>query len=137
MLRVANHRRMGRVEHVQALDAERPLQHLRGERRPPHAEQDERLEARSRVAGELVQLADPLLHPLGLVEPPQPLVLVGTSPDGRVPAPDTLDELLLGDDRHQACANSPRFALIPSISSSNESENFCTPSRSSVSTTPS
>jgi hypothetical protein len=34
-----------------------------------------------------------------------------------------------------AGASSPRFAWIPSSSSSKESENFCTPSRSSTSTT--
>src|SRR6266550_370735 len=37
-------------------------------------------------------------------------------------------------DRH-AVASAPRLARIPSSSSSNESLNFCTPSRSSVSDT--
>src|SRR5229473_1134175 len=46
-----------------------PLQHLRCERRAAHAEQDERLERLARLGGEPDDLAGPLLHALGLVEP--------------------------------------------------------------------
>src|SRR5262249_5156017 len=68
----------------------------------------------------------------------------------RAPKLQPLEERILGDRRHaregtilrprafvkpHACASSPRFARMPSRSSAKESENFSTPSRSSVSTT--
>ena len=135
LLRMPDHRRVRRVEHVQLLLAERPLEDLGRERRPAHAEQHERLELRARALRELGDLAGTLPHPPRLVEPTEPLVLVGAGPDRRVAGPDSLDQFLLRRDRHQAGASCPRFDRIPSSSSSNESANFCTPSRSSVSVT--
>ena len=49
LLRMPDHRRVRRVEHVQLLLAERPLEDLGRERRPAHAEQDERVELRARA----------------------------------------------------------------------------------------
>ena len=68
----------------------------------------------------------------GLVQPPEPLRLVLSRPDGGVARPDPLDEPL---PLAHAETSSPRFALIPSISSENESENFSTPSFSSTAVT--
>jgi len=119
---------------MQLLLAERPLEDLGRERRAAHPEQDERVEFRARLLCELGDLADALQHPSRLVEPTEPLVLAGAGPDRRVAGPDPLDELLLRCDA-QAGASCPRFDRIPSSSSSNESANFCTPSRSSVSVT--
>src|SRR3954447_18924989 len=127
-----DHRGVRRVEHVQLLLSERPLEDLGRERRTTHAEQDERVELRARLLREAGQLADPLQLPTRLVEPAEPLVLVGAGPDRRVAGPDPLDELLVRRDAHQAGASCPRLDWIPSSSSSNESANFCTPSRSSV-----
>jgi hypothetical protein len=105
---------MRRVQDVEALRAERPLQHLRRQRRPAHPEQHERVEARARHVGEDAQLGSTLLHPLRLVEPAQPYLLARVRPDGSVARPDALDELLVRRDDHQAGASSPRFAWMPS-----------------------
>ena len=67
-----------------------------------------------------------------LVEPAEPLILVRAGPDGRVTRPDPFDEPL---PVAHAETSSPRLALIPSSSSVNESENFSTPSFSSVALT--
>jgi hypothetical protein len=130
--RVPQHRRVRRVEHVQALHAERALEHLRRQRRAAHAEQHAGLELPPRLVCEHAQLADSLLHALRLVEPAEPPLLAGVGPDRRVARPDALDELLVGRDDHQAGASAPRFAWMPSLSCSSESANFCTPSSSSV-----
>ena len=136
LLGVPDHLRVRRVEHVQVVQAERPFQHLWCERRAAHPEQDERVEPRARRLRELDDVAGPLQHALRLVEPAQPPILVGAGPDRRVASPDPLDEVLLRGDRHRyAGASSPRFARMPSSSSVNESMNFWTPSRSSVSVT--
>src|SRR6266540_4236505 len=83
-----------------ALDAERALQDLWREARPAHAQQDKGLEVCAGGVREFPQLAYPLLHPLGLVEPAEPLVLVRAGPNRGVARPDALDELLLRRDCH-------------------------------------
>src|SRR5207247_3308575 len=56
LLGMPDHRRMRRVENVEALASERALQDLGRERGAAHAEQDERLEARPRLLCELADL---------------------------------------------------------------------------------
>src|SRR5436189_3434756 len=102
-----DHRRMRRVENVEALASERALQDLGRERGAAHAEQDERLEARPRLLCELADLDNPLLHPLGLVEPAEPPVFVRTGPERGVARPDALDELLLRGDGHPRLTQAP------------------------------
>src|SRR5581483_10910902 len=128
----ADRLRVRGVEDLELGRREPAPQHLRGERGAAHAEEHELVDLGDDLARERVDLADALARPQRLVEPPEPVRLVGAGPDGRVPLPDPLDELLGGD---QARTSSPRLARIPSSSSSNESENFCTPSRSRVSVT--
>ena len=79
---------------------------------------------------ELQQQVDVLAHAPRLVEPAEPLRLVGARPQRRVAPPDPLDDLGV---RH-AAASAPRFARTSSMIWSNESANFCTPSASIVST---
>ena len=88
--------------------------------------------SKSRV--EPLQLVEALEHPGGLVEPAEPLRLVCAGPDGRVARPDPVDELDSFQRAH-AGASCSRFDSMPSSSSVNESMNFWTPSRSSVSLT--
>jgi hypothetical protein len=129
----ADRGRMRRVEHVEALDAEGPTEHLGREARAPHAEQDDRIEPLvGDGVGEGLELGDTLAHATRLVEPAEPLRLVGARPERRVALPDPVDQLCAFV---HAVASSPRFARTPSSSSSNESANFCTPSSSSVSVT--
>ena len=47
----------------------------------------------SKSRGERLQLVDPLEHPPGLVEPAEPVRLVGSRPDRRVARPDAVDDL--------------------------------------------
>ena len=128
-LEPADRLRMRRVEDVERLDVERPPQHLGRERRAAHTEQDAVVELLARRLRERVQLVDVASHARDDVEPAEPVILVRVGPERRVVAPDPLD------NGAHAGASSVRFALIPSSSSSNESLNFCTPSRSSVSVT--
>ena len=108
--------------------------HLGRERRAAHAEHDHVVDRARRddLVRELEHLVQLLQHPLRLVEPAEPLRLVGAGPDGRVARPDPLDDVR--GDGH-ATASVSRFSAIPCLSSTNESMNFCTPSRSSVSVT--
>ena len=80
---------------------------------------------------ELQKQVDVLAHAPRLVEPAEPLRLVGAGPERRIARPDPLDDLRV---RH-AAASAPRFARTSSMIWSNESANFCTPSASIVSTT--
>ena len=125
----ANRSRMRRVENVERLDLERPAEHLGREARAAHAEQHRVVELLARAGRERVQLVHLRPDPGDDVEPAEPTILVAAGPDGGVVGPDPLDE------RRHAVASSLRLARIPSSSSSNESANFCTPSRSSVSVT--
>ena len=135
LLELTDRLRMGRVEHVEALYPERPPQHLGREARAAHSEQDDGVEPLLvDCVGERLELPGPLRHPARLVEPAQPLRLVGAAPDGRVALPDPVDQLCPVANAH-AAASAPRFARTPSSSSANESANFCTPSSSSVSVT--
>src|SRR4030095_6928592 len=84
------------------------------------------------LVGELQNIVQLLQHAARLVEPAEPLRLVGAGPEGRVARPDPLNEIRR--DGH-AAASTARFSAIPCLSSTNESVNFCTPSRSSVSVT--
>src|SRR5262249_51365847 len=104
------------------------------ERGATHPEQDEQLEARPSLVGEFAQLADAFLHPFRLVEPSEPHLPAGVRPDGRVARPDALDELP-ARGAGQPDTNPPAFDSMRCFSSSSESVNFCTPSRSSVSVT--
>ncbi len=124
--------RVRRVEDVERGGAERPPQHLGGEARAAHPEQDDRVEPllRDRVR-EGRQLPDPLAHLPRLVQPAEPLRLVGAGPDGGVALPDPVDELAT----LAHALTSSRFDRTPSSSCTNESANFCTPSSSSVSVT--
>ena len=126
--------RVGRVEDVETADTERPSHHFGRKRRAAHAEHDDVVDGSRRddVVGKREDPVQLLQHVLGLVEPAEPLRLVGAGPDSRVAVPDPLDEIRR--DAH-AAARTSRFAAIPCFSSSNESLNFCTPSRSSVSVT--
>src|SRR5207248_5546411 len=102
--------------------------------RAAHAEEDDRVDVVvCDGVGEGLELGDPFAHAARLVEPAEPLRLVGAGPDGRVPFPDPVDQL--ATVRVHAGASSPCFARTPSSSSANESANFCTPSSSSVSVT--
>ena len=86
------HRRVRRVEDVEALDAERPLQHLRRQARAAHPEQDAGLEpVLARLLGEL-GLED-VLALQRRVEPPEPAVLVRVRPDALVARPDPAHEI--------------------------------------------
>ena len=113
---------------------ERPPHHLGRERRAAHAEHDDVVDRARRddVVREREHVVELLQHALRLVEPAEPLRLVAAGPDGRVARPDPLDDV--GRDGH-AAASASRFSAIPCFSSANESMNFCTPSRSSVSVT--
>src|SRR5581483_230479 len=104
----ADRLRVRRVEHVEPRRPEPAPYDLRGERGAAHPQQHE-----------VVDLGD---------DAPREL------PDLRDALPDPLDELPCVSEA-QARTSSPRLARIPSSSSSNESENFSTPSRSSVSVT--
>jgi len=89
---VADHRGMRRVEDVEALGAERPLQHLRREARAAHPEQDAGVEpVLPRALGEL-GLED-VLALQRRVEPAEPAVLVCVRPDALVARPDPADEI--------------------------------------------
>src|SRR5581483_1177196 len=132
----ADRARMRRVEDVEALDAERPAKHLRGETRPAHAEQDDRVDVLvGERVGEALELTDPLCHEARLVEPTEPLRLVPSRPDGRIALPDSVDELLASRYDHYAIVSDRCLEPTPASSSANESANFCTPSSSSVSVT--
>ena len=124
---------MGGVENLEALRAERAPQHLRGEARAAHPEEDDVREA-GRLRGERDELGQTLLHAQRLVEPAEPLRLVATGPEGRVACPEALDQLGALDRRHalRGSTSSPDLARMPSSSSAKESANFSTPSRSSV-----
>ena len=116
---------MRRVEHVEALDAERTPQHLGREARAAHAEQHDGVEPRRRRRRRTRSSSTTLAHPPRLVEPAEPRASSAPVQSGRVALPDPLDQLArLG----HAAASSPRFARTPSSSSSNESANFWTPS---------
>src|SRR5262245_50723991 len=80
---------MRRVEHVQLRRREGAPNDLWRKPRAAHSEQDDVLE----VLWQRLQLVDPLEHPRGLVEPPEPVALVGPGPDGRIVRPDPVDEL--------------------------------------------
>ena len=125
LLQAADRLRMRGVEDVEVGGLEGAAEDLRGEARPAHAQQDVVLVLAGGKCGQ-VELAE------GLVQPPEPLRLVLSRPDGGVTRPDPLDELL---PLAHAETSSPRLALIPSISSENESENFSTPSFSSTAVT--
>ena len=86
---------MRRVEDVEALGAERAAHHLGRERRAAHAEHDDVVDRarRDHLVRELEHLVQLLQHPLRLVEPAEPLRLVGAGPDGRVARPDPLDDI--------------------------------------------
>src|SRR5713101_7579348 len=115
---------MRRVENLEALDPEGAADHLRREARTAHAEQDDRVEVVVRDGvGERLELDDPFAHAARLVEPAEPLRLVGAGPNGRVSLPDPVDQLATVG---HAGASSPCFARTPSSSSANESANFCT-----------
>src|SRR5581483_5304525 len=130
----ADRLRVRRVEHVEPRRPEPAPYDLRGERGAAHPQQHEVVDLGDDAPRELPDLRDALPHPQRLVEPPEPVRLVLAGPDGRIPLPDPLDELPCVSEA-QARTSSPRLARIPSSSSSNESENFSTPSRSSVSVT--
>src|SRR6266852_947680 len=125
---------MRRVEDMKVFRGERPPHHLGSERRAAHPEHDEVVD-RTRgdnLVRELEHLVELLLHAKRLVEPAEPLRLVAAGPDGRVALPDPLDEIRRGG---HAAVRTARFSRMPCFSSLNESVNFCTPSRSSVSDT--
>jgi hypothetical protein len=124
---------MRRIENVERLLAERPPDHLGRERRAAHPEQHDCIDLIRDGVRELHEQVDVLAHAPWLIEPAEPLRLVGARPQRRVAPPDPLDDLGV---RH-AAASAPRFARTSSMIWSNESANFCTPSASIVSTTPS
>src|SRR5207302_2536636 len=88
-LEPANGTGMGRVEDVEAGDAEGPAQHLGREAGAAHPEQDDVLE----IAVEGLELRDPLEHAARLVEPTEPMCLVRPAPDRGIAGPDPVDEL--------------------------------------------
>src|SRR5262249_7743470 len=124
--------RMRRVEDVEPVDAEAAPQHLRRERRAAHPAQDDVVDFVAERLGETANVVELLLDAQRLVEPAEPLRLAAVRPDGGIPLRDPPDQAL-GVPRYAATAS--RLARTPSSSSANESENFCTPSRSSVRTT--
>src|SRR4051794_7345462 len=127
----ANRGRMRGVEDVEALDAERPPQHLRREARAAHTEEDDGIAPFGGTPlGEGFEGLPLLSDAARLVEPAEPLRLVGSRPYGRIALPDSPDQL--GALGTHAAASSPRFARTPSRSSANASANFWTPSSSSV-----
>ena len=91
-LQPADRFRVRRVEHVERLDVERPPQHLRGQRRAAHAEQDAVVELLGRGLREGVQLVDVDADPRDDVEPAEPAVLARVGPERGVVGPDPLDE---------------------------------------------
>jgi hypothetical protein len=129
VLQAPDRRRVGRVEDVEVLGLEQAPHHFGGETRSAHPEQDDVLDLDA--GGVLHQLVDTLAHPRRLVQPAEPLRLVGARPDRRIAFPDPLDQLGRSE-RAQAETSWPRFARMPSTSSSNESMNFWTPSSSST-----
>ena len=131
LLECADRPRVGRVEDVKPVDVEGAPQHLRGERRAAHPAEDDVVDLLSEGLGEANNLTELLLDVQRLVEPAEPAGFVAPGPYGRVPLPDALDQALAVHEATRA----PRFAITPSSSSLNESENFCTPSCSSVRTT--
>jgi hypothetical protein len=128
----ADRPRVRRVEHVERLDAERPPQHLGSERRAAHPAQDHVVDLAVQRLREASDVTQPLGDVQRLVEPAEPLRLVAPGPRRGIPLPNALDQPL---GVHRYAATASRFAFTPSSSSANESENFCTPSFSSVSTT--
>src|SRR5512133_3919610 len=84
LLETPNRSRVSRVEHVQPVRPERAADDLRRQARAAHPEQDDLVE----VTWKSFQLVDPLEHARGLVEPAEPLGLVGAGPDGRIAGPD-------------------------------------------------
>ncbi len=77
------------------------LEHDRRQARAAHAEQDEGVDhtGRADLVREPLKVADPLAHPLRLVEPAEPLLLTRPGPHGGIAGPDPLDQLL-GRDLH-------------------------------------
>jgi hypothetical protein len=128
----ADRPRMRRVEDVKPVDAERPAQHLGRERGAAHPAQDDVVDLVVQRLREAADVTELLGDVQGLVEPAEPLRLVASGPRRGIPLPDAFDQPL---GVHRYAATASRFALTPSRSSANESENFCTPSFSSVSTT--
>ena len=123
---------MRRVEDVEPVDAERAPEHLRRERRAAHPAEDDGVDLvvqRLREATDVIEL---FLNMKRHVEPAEPMRLITAGPDGGVPLPDPLDQLVAA---HRYAATASRFAFTPSSSWAKESENFCTPSFSSVATT--
>ena len=123
---------MRRVEDVEPVDVEAAAQHLGGERRAAHPAEDDGVDLVVERLGDAADVLELLLDVQRLVEPAEPVRFVASGPDRGVPFPDPLDQALAV---HSYAATLSRFARTPSSSSANESENFCTPSFSSVATT--
>ena len=118
--------RMRRVEHVEALDAERAPQHLRREARAAHAEQHDGVEAFvGDGVGERLELVDALAA-CGAARRASRATSPRRAPVQTVGSRSQIRSMSSLRVRH-AAASSPRFARTPSSSSSNESANFCTP----------
>ena len=85
---------MRRVEDPDVLRAERAPDDLGCEARAAHPADDDLPRGRpAALLRELEELGHALPHPARLVEPAEPLRLVGARPDGGVAGPDPLDEL--------------------------------------------
>src|SRR5205085_12317416 len=119
-----------RVEDVERLRVEHAAQHLGSEARAAHAEEDAVVEALRGLLGEADELGGLPLHPSRLLEPAEPPLLARRGPERGVPRPDPADDL--GVAGAHALTSSRLFERMPSMSSSNESANFWTPSSSST-----
>ena len=132
LLERADRLRVRRVEDVEPVDREAAPQHLRGERRAAHPAQDDVVHLLLEVFCQADDAAEPLLDVERLVEPAEPVRLVAAGPRRRVALPDALDQTFAV---HRYAVTASHFARTPSSSSVKESENFATPSCSSVATT--
>ena len=129
----ADRRRMRRVEHVERFRRERraAAPRARARSRPSRAGRSSSncsIAASANAFSSSISRRDSADH----VEPAEPAILAGVGPERRVAGPDPLDDRAHAASRRRELR---ALGLIPFSSSSNESANFCTPSRSSVSVT--
>ena len=132
LLERADRAGMRRVEHVEPVDLEAAPQHLRRERRAAHPAQDDGVDLVVQRLGEAANVVELFLDVQRLVEPAEPVGLVAAGPRRGIPLPDRFDQAFAV---HRYAVTASRFARTPASKSAKESENFCTPSFSSVATT--